>query len=114
MFALQNPLVEVDWFPPTALRQGYALVEYENKDQADAAIEGMDGKKLLGQEVHVDYAFVKGEVAFFVVCRGLRSSLMRCCAFQMKHEVRHVVVLVAADFVDVTPLVESPNTERFL
>jgi RNA recognition motif-containing protein len=35
-------------------------VEYENKDQADAAIEGMDGKKLLGQQVHVDYAFVKG------------------------------------------------------
>ena len=40
--------------------QGYALVEYERKEEAENAIAGMNGKPLLGQAVSVDWAFTKG------------------------------------------------------
>ena len=64
--------------------QGYALVEYANKDEADAAIEALDGKKLLGQDIHVDYAFVKGASAVRAVCDLSRvltviTCFARCC-----------------------------------
>ena len=39
--------------------QGYALVEYETRSEADAAIAGASGTELLGQTVHCDYAIVK-------------------------------------------------------
>ncbi len=40
--------------------QGYALVEYERKEEAENAIASMNGKPLLGQNVSVDWAFIKG------------------------------------------------------
>ena len=43
-----------------SLPQGYALVEYERKEEAENAIAGMNGKPLLGQAVSVDWAFTKG------------------------------------------------------
>ena len=47
-----------------ALRpQGYALVEYETRSEADAAIAGASGTELLGQTIHCDYAVVKGPSA---------------------------------------------------
>ena len=40
--------------------KGYAIVEYGSKQEAEAAIAGMDGKELLTQTVHVDWAFSSG------------------------------------------------------
>ena len=42
----------------TGFVKGYALVEYENKEDATDAIRKMNGKELLGQAVLVDWAFV--------------------------------------------------------
>jgi hypothetical protein len=39
--------------------KGYALIEYAQKREAEAAISKMDGQQLLGQDVHVSWAFVK-------------------------------------------------------
>ena len=39
--------------------KGYALLEFAQRREAEAAIAGMDGKALLGQGVHVSWAFVK-------------------------------------------------------
>lgn len=40
--------------------QGYALIEYENFEEAEKAIAAMDGGELLTQTVNVDWAFSKG------------------------------------------------------
>lgn len=45
--------------PSDVRAQGYALVEYETRPEADAAIAGASGTELLGQTVHCDYAIVK-------------------------------------------------------
>ncbi|TDH66229.1 uncharacterized protein CCR75_005866 [Bremia lactucae] len=37
--------------------KGYALVEFEHFEDAKAAMERMDGEKILGQTIHVDWAF---------------------------------------------------------
>lgn len=39
----------------------YALIEYEKKEEAEKAIEEMDGQQLLGKEIHVTWAFKKGK-----------------------------------------------------
>jgi len=39
--------------------QGYALVEFEELKDTQAAIQGLDGKKLLDQVIQVDWAFKK-------------------------------------------------------
>jgi RNA-binding protein 8A len=43
----------------TGFVKGYALIEFEKKEEAQAAIKGMNGKDLLGQSVTVGWAFVK-------------------------------------------------------
>ena len=38
--------------------KGYALIEYRDRAEAEAAVAKMNGEKILGQAVHVDWAFV--------------------------------------------------------
>ncbi|CAL6398631.1 unnamed protein product [Bathycoccus prasinos] len=42
----------------TGFVKGYCLIEYKEKEEAKSAIENMDGKLMLDQEVRVDWAFV--------------------------------------------------------
>ncbi|CAI9106243.1 OLC1v1005356C1 [Oldenlandia corymbosa var. corymbosa] len=44
----------------TGFVKGYALIEYENFEEAQEAINKMDGSELLLQSIHVDWAFSKG------------------------------------------------------
>ena len=46
----------------TGYAKGYALIEYAQRKEAEAAIAGMDGKALLGKEVNVSWAFVSGDM----------------------------------------------------
>ncbi|KAG0322584.1 hypothetical protein BGZ99_003240 [Dissophora globulifera] len=43
----------------TGYVKGYALIEYEKFSEAEAAIAGMNGAKLLDQTLNCDFAFVK-------------------------------------------------------
>ncbi|KAF9153783.1 hypothetical protein BGX21_003470 [Mortierella sp. AD011] len=43
----------------TGYVKGYALIEYEKFSEAEAAIAGMNGEKLLDQTLTCDFAFVK-------------------------------------------------------
>jgi RNA-binding protein 8A len=40
--------------------KGYALIEYEKKEEAQSAISAMNGAELLTQNVSVDWAFSSG------------------------------------------------------
>ncbi|KAK1429509.1 hypothetical protein QVD17_11718 [Tagetes erecta] len=44
----------------TGFVKGYALIEYENYEEAEKAIAAMDGGELLTQTVNVDWAFSRG------------------------------------------------------
>mmetsp|Transcript_58960 Transcript_58960/g.104778 ORF Transcript_58960/g.104778 Transcript_58960/m.104778 type:complete len:144 (-) Transcript_58960:81-512(-) len=43
----------------TGFVKGYAFIEYESKQEADAAIKSMDGQSLLDQKLTVSWAFGK-------------------------------------------------------
>lgn len=44
----------------TGFVKGYALIEYKEKREAQAAIDKMNGQPLLDKELTVDWAFKKG------------------------------------------------------
>ncbi|KAE9463264.1 hypothetical protein C3L33_04825, partial [Rhododendron williamsianum] len=44
----------------TGFVKGYALIEYEKRDEAQKAISEMDGTELLTQNITVDWAFSRG------------------------------------------------------
>ena len=44
----------------TGFVKGYALLEYAEKAEAEAAIKGMNGSEVLGKPIDVSWAFVKG------------------------------------------------------
>ncbi|GMQ00832.1 hypothetical protein CsSME_00047730 [Camellia sinensis var. sinensis] len=44
----------------TGFVKGYALIEYENFEESQKAINEMDGTELLTQTINVDWAFSKG------------------------------------------------------
>lgn len=44
----------------TGFVKGYALVEYGTQQEAQNAIDTMDGEPLMGQNIKVDWAFSKG------------------------------------------------------
>ncbi|KAL2535822.1 RNA-binding protein 8A [Forsythia ovata] len=44
----------------TGFVKGYALIEYEKFDEAQKAVNDMDGTELLTQPINVDWAFSKG------------------------------------------------------
>merc|ERR1712217_643820 len=43
----------------TGFVKGYAFIEYETKQEAQAAIKAMDGQVLLDQKLKVNWAFAK-------------------------------------------------------
>uniref|UniRef100_A0A7C9D6F2 RNA-binding protein 8A n=1 Tax=Opuntia streptacantha TaxID=393608 RepID=A0A7C9D6F2_OPUST len=44
----------------TGFVKGYALIEYENFEEAQAAIKTMNGSQMLEQKINVDWAFCNG------------------------------------------------------
>uniref|UniRef100_A0A7S2G297 RNA-binding protein 8A n=1 Tax=Haptolina brevifila TaxID=156173 RepID=A0A7S2G297_9EUKA len=44
----------------TGFVKGYALIEYHDQKEAQAAIDNMNGEQIMGQEIKADWAFRKG------------------------------------------------------
>lgn len=58
---------DVERLPMYAASQGYALVEFSSKTEAQDAIKGMNGQEILTQPVNVTWAFGSGP------CRKVRN-----------------------------------------
>ncbi|WVZ70726.1 hypothetical protein U9M48_019369, partial [Paspalum notatum var. saurae] len=56
---------------------GYALIEYESFDEAQAAIKAMDGTELVTQIINVDWAFSSGPVKRRIVRRSHKVPKQR-------------------------------------
>lgn len=56
--------------------QGYALVEFEKREEAELAIAEMDGSQLLEQDISVTWAFVRGKCT--------RTITMTSCEHETK------------------------------
>lgn len=44
----------------SGLLKGYAIIGYSTREEAELAIQGMNGKKVLGQSVHVTWCYSRG------------------------------------------------------
>lgn len=44
----------------TGFVKGYALIEFGSQKEAQGALDTMDGEAIMGQKVHVDWAFTEG------------------------------------------------------
>lgn len=53
----------------TGFVKGYALIEYQTRKEAQAAIDGMNGAQFMGQPLAVDFAFSASALT-----RGRRSG----------------------------------------
>ncbi|KAJ1293058.1 hypothetical protein BS78_01G039200 [Paspalum vaginatum] len=56
----------------TGYAKGYALIEYESFEEAQAAIRAMNGSQLLTKTVYVDWAFSTGPIQKFMSTRPSR------------------------------------------